>query len=150
ERDGQEHCGGNQERESTFHGGQLGCIEFSDVHHVSFSFYRYCEASSNHKVRRTREETSRVGSRPEDYLTRFPSPWLLTPFPVAGPIKETYGWLPSILHPRLMVWRIFFTKSVRSRSWPVTISAWPAIPSLTRPRNSPRPSSSPSSWIFTR
>jgi hypothetical protein len=53
-------------------------------------------------------------------------------------------------HPRLMVWRRRFTRSARRRSWPVTISACPAIPSFTRPRKSPRPSSSPASSIFTR
>ncbi len=65
------------------------------------------------------------------------------------------AWLARVLpraapYPRLIVWRIFFTRSVSKRSWPVTISTWPAMPSLTWPWYSPRPRISLLSWILTR
>src|SRR5262249_34928564 len=52
--------------------------------------------------------------------------------------------------PRLIVWRIRFSRSDRTLSWPVTRSAWPLMPSLTRPWNSPRPTSSLSRAIRTK
>src|SRR5262245_40930756 len=49
---------------------------------------------------------------------------------------------------RLIVWRIRFTRSDSRLSWAVMISAWPDIPSLTRPRYAPWPISSLHIEIF--
>src|SRR5262249_31345420 len=67
--------------------------------------------------------------------------WGQTSFLVTRPSLGNLPYVSFLSLTRLMVWRIFFTNSARMLRPSVTISAWPAIPSVRRPRNSPRPAS---------
>ena len=81
-----------------------------------------------------------------------PNPWITIRTVVAMPCQsrqpQRRGEM-KVDQPRLIVWRICLIRSTRRFSRPVTISAWPAIPSFTRPRTAPRPTSSRGIKILT-